>query len=98
MVDLGGGHESFVFTNLSQAGATIEHFDPTLDTLDVRALPGMSAGNPLSHGTVAFESINHYTATLVTTTDSHGNTVSLVTLDHVLPSSLIANGGDLIWH
>jgi hypothetical protein len=98
MIDQGSGHEMFVYSNLAQANATIEHFDPTLDTVNVVALLKaqnlVSGADPTSNGTITIDPSGTDSTAIVF--HNHGQNTTLVTLDHVLPTSVPHT--DIVWH
>jgi len=97
MVDLGSGNESFVFNNMTQAGSTIENFDPTKDTLSLTTLlNNLSLGgtDPTTNGTITIDASG--TTSTAITLHHNGVATTLVTLDHVLPSAVPHS--DIVWH
>jgi hypothetical protein len=80
---------------LTQAGATIEHFDPTLDTINVAHLLGTLPTDPFASGTITIQNSGAASTALVFH-PHHGNAITLVTLDHILPTSIPHT--DIVWH
>ena len=97
MVDQGSGNEMFVFNNMKQAGSTIENFDPTHDTLSLTALlqaNGLGATDPTANGTITIDASGADSTAI--NLHNGGHVTTLVTLDHVLPTSVPHT--DIIWH
>lgn len=93
----GFGHEMFVFQNTNQAGATIEHFDPTLDTINLTQLlksANLGGADPTVSGAVTIDPSGADSSAIVL--HHNGQNTTLVTLDHVLPSSV--PHADIIWN
>ena len=88
----------FVFSGLNNTGATVQNFNPSLDTLDVAPLlqsVGYTGTNPFKDGTLTVQKVGtDSSAVLLDAHTSHATTI--VTLESVLPHSLPHH--DIIWH
>lgn len=95
------GHDTFVFSKLTETGNEIGNFSAGHDVLDLRGLMqaiNYTGTDPLHDNVLHLVQSGSNTAVVI---DPHHNNDAaahtVVTLDHLLPASLKL-GTDILWH